>query len=289
MKTVCSILAMAIFLGGSGAQEKKKAHEVHALHDGVLIDPAEKAIFVGKAEGGIEALDITTGTTLWQTNKGDGMRWPVAVYGRTLVVRVRDNPLRIAALDLDAKGKVLWTTDPVLPEWVKGPEWMKNEKPNWIKELERTRERRDEKPGHADRRERKLDMLDKIKGTYQCEEQIEKGEFVMRWRAATVPKTKEGSGVVLVDLEAGKVRTQQLDKDRKIEERFPPSSVEWNGIVFSSAVGKHVGDWVKTYPASRRIVEGHYLLAVDKKTNKIVWERTLWEWGFKETRLVNGG
>ena len=243
------------------AEEKKKAHEVLTLQGPVLIDPAEKAIFVGNVEGGVEALDIATGNTLWQTKKEEGVRWPVAVYGRTLVVRVRDNPLRIAALDLDAKGKTLWITEPVLPAWVKGPEWMKENKPQWLREFERMDERKENKLGRPDRRELELALLDKLKGTYQCEERIEKGEFVMRWRAVSGPldpKAKEASGVVVVDLETGKFRTQPLAKDRKIEEKLPPPTVEWKGIVLSVVVGKHEGNWAKTLPASRFISEGRY-------------------------------
>jgi hypothetical protein len=258
----------------------------------VLVDPAEKAIFIAKAEGGIEALAIATGKTLWQTNKEEGARWLVAVYGRTLVVRARANPLRIAGLDLDANGKVLWMTEPVLPEWVKGPEWLKEmprrnrELPEWVPEEQRN------KPTRPDLKELGLALVDKVKGTYRCEEQIEKREFVMRWQAKTDPidaKAKDGSGVVFVDLETGKVRTQPLGKDRKIEEKGPRGEVEWNGIVLSVAVGKHVTNWFKTDPPYRGIIEGRYLEAVDKQTRRLLWERALWEWGYWETKRVNGG
>ncbi|MBM3992560.1 MAG: hypothetical protein FJ303_00140 [Planctomycetes bacterium] len=303
MKTAIHIVAIAILLGVTPSpsfatpKEKKKAHEVLTLMGGVLIDPVEKAIFVAKTVDGIEAIDIATGKTLWQTKKEEGTYWPVAVYGRTLVVRVRANPLRIAALDLDAKGRMLWMTEPVLPEWVKGPEWLKDkprhkrEAPEWVPESERA------KPTPQELLSAALDEL--VKGSYRCEERIEKGEFVMRWRAASdavffekpnsLPNAKEASGVVVVDLETDKIRTQPLSKDRRIEEHAYPPSVEWNGIDFSVAVGKHVGDWVKTLPASRRIIESRLLRAVEKKTGKLLWERTLWEWGYKETRRVNGG
>src|SRR5262249_3929771 len=162
------------------AAEKKKAHEVLALEGGVLIDPVEKAIFAAKTEGGIEAIDITTGKALWQTKKEEGKLWPVAVYGRTLVVRLRDRPLRIAALDLDARGKMLWKTEPVLPDWVKGPKWMKD-KPTG--------------KGGLDRQALESDFLDAItRGTYLCEERIEKGKFVMRWRATSQPLALRNPG-----------------------------------------------------------------------------------------------
>src|ERR1043166_655200 len=196
MKMLFNILALAIVLAGSGVglnqtiaagpAGKKKAHDVLTLQDGVLIDLVEKAIFVPKAEGGIEAIDIATGNTLWKTKKEDGTYWPVAVHGRTLGVRVRDKPLRIGGLDLDAKGKRLWITEPVLPEWVKGPEWLKevpkrNRKlPEWVPEPERSKPR----SLNRDLQLAVMDAISKARGTYRCEERIEKGEFVMRWQAA---------------------------------------------------------------------------------------------------------
>jgi hypothetical protein len=265
---------------------KKKAHDVQTLDFGVLVDPAEKAVFVPKAEGGIEAVEIATGNTLWQTPKEDGTRWAVAVHGRTLVVRVHDWPLRVAGMDLDAKGKTLWTTEPVLPDWIQGPEWV---------EGKRRRPRVPPKTLPADQRskpnpeERNQDILDELKrprGTCRFEERIEQEEFVMRWRAATAPArlgAKEGSGIVLVDLESGKFRTQPLEKGREIEAKLP-ASVEWNGLRLHVGHGKYVGDWAKTLPASRSIVEGRYLLAVETKTNKVRWERTLQEWGYTERK-----
>jgi hypothetical protein len=129
-------------------------------------------------------------------------------------------------------------------------------------------------------------ILDRLKGSYVCEERIEKGEFVMRWRAETSPleKPKAERGVVFIDLATGKLRTEPLPKERKIEEKLAPGSAQCNGMVLSVAVGRHVGDWVKTFPASRFVSEGHYLMAADKKTNTVVWQHTLYEWKYHEFR-----
>jgi hypothetical protein len=153
--------------------------------------------------------------------------------------------------------------------------------PKWVPEKER------DKPEREDIRLALPDAMTRLRGTYRCEERIEKGEFVMRWQAAATPLepgAKEASGVVVVDLGTGKFRTQPLEKGRKIEEQNPPGTVEWEGIVFSVAESKHVGDWVKTLPPSRSIIEARMLLAVDKKTNKVLWEHTLWEWGYSEKK-----
>jgi hypothetical protein len=279
MKKVFKLLALTIFLCSSGVvawrppaeafaapapEGKKKANEVMPLQYGVLIAPGEKTIFLAKIEGGIEAIDMVTGHTLWQTKKEEGMRWPVAVFGRKLVVRVRDNPLRIAALDLDAKGKMVWITEPVLPEWVKGPNWMEERNRAMLPERERA------KPDTKEIAAKEFLFEARTRGAYRCEEQIEKGEFVMRWQAATdlvdldkpsdVSKVKEASGIVFVDLETGKIRTQPLEKDRKIEEKVRSQPVEWEGIVFSVVLS----------------TDGA-LVAVDKKTNKVLWQRTVLE------------
>jgi hypothetical protein len=316
MKTVLNIFAVAIVLAGSGIvswrpgsgvgpnaeallaaaplgeERKDNAHEVLSLWGGALIDPVEKVIFVANAGGVIEAIDIATGNTLWQTQKKHGMRWPVAVHGRTLVVRERDKPLRIAGLDLDANGKTLWTTEPVLPEWVKGPKWLEDwpsrEREGREREVrERLPERQRDKP-EPELKELQLAALEKLKmGTYRCEERIEKGEFVMRWQAANA-LAEPSSGVVVVDLKTGKFRTRPLEKDRQIEEKVPPGTVEYNGTVFGVAETLDVGDWVKTLPASRSIVEARMLTAVDKKTNKVLWEHILRMRSYKEIRSVNG-
>src|SRR5262249_41096202 len=116
----------------------------------------------------------------------------------------------------------------------------------------------------------------------------EKGKFVLRWRASSqplalrnpgkAPGAKEGSGVVIVYLETGKSRAQPLEKGRKIEEKDLPAMVEWKGTEFHVGVSEGVGNWAKTLPASRFRVESRTLRAVDKKTKKFLWSRTLWEW-----------
>jgi hypothetical protein len=87
---------------------------------GGVADPAAKTAYVVNTAGGIDAIDLDKGATLWDTK--DPAR-PVAVAAKKLVAQVpvagKANVVRLVVLDTAAKGKKLSESDPItFPDWV---------------------------------------------------------------------------------------------------------------------------------------------------------------------------
>lgn len=87
---------------------------------GGIADPAAKTAYVVNTAGGIDAIDLDKGETLWDTK--DPAK-PLAVAGKKLIVQVavagKANAVRLVVLDTAAKGKKLSESDPVsFPDWV---------------------------------------------------------------------------------------------------------------------------------------------------------------------------
>ncbi|HKI03477.1 MAG TPA: hypothetical protein VKK31_15975 [Thermoanaerobaculia bacterium] len=89
-----------------------------SLHDGVVVDAASGAAYVMSRQGGIDALDLTTGNVLWQSR--DAAK-PLLVQGGTLVAQAAPSQHgKLAVVALDAKrGTVKQRVDVELPAAVR--------------------------------------------------------------------------------------------------------------------------------------------------------------------------
>lgn len=83
-----------------------------------IADPSARVGYFSSAGGGIEAIELTTGKVMWQTNEAQR---PLLVDGDHLIAQagVKRNRLRILRLDLKRKGECDLESDPVVfPAWV---------------------------------------------------------------------------------------------------------------------------------------------------------------------------
>lgn len=98
--------------------QPRKPRAVPALHDGVVVDAAAGVAYVMSREGGIDALDLTSGNILWKNR--DAAK-PLALADGTLVAQARpDRNGALALVMLDArKGNAKGRTDVQIPERVR--------------------------------------------------------------------------------------------------------------------------------------------------------------------------
>ncbi len=83
-----------------------------------LTDAARLTGFFSNGEGGIDAVDLTTGELRWRNSEAER---PLLLDGGRLYAQAgtRRNRLRVLALDLARKGEVVFESDPVVfPGWV---------------------------------------------------------------------------------------------------------------------------------------------------------------------------
>jgi hypothetical protein len=107
-------LLSALLLPGAGITAEVRAT---AFPAGIL-DPSGRTAYVSNAAGGIDALDLITGDTIWRTNEA---QVPLLVAGDRLYAQagVMRNRLRVLVFDLGQKGKCVFESDPVVfPRWV---------------------------------------------------------------------------------------------------------------------------------------------------------------------------
>lgn len=95
--------------------QPRKPRAVPALHDGVVVDAAAGVAYVMSREGGIDALDLTSGNVLWKNR--DAAK-PLALAEGTLVAQARPNRNgALALVMLDAqKGNARGRADVQIPE-----------------------------------------------------------------------------------------------------------------------------------------------------------------------------
>ena len=95
--------------------QPRKPRAVPALHDGVVVDAAAGVAYVMSREGGIDALDLTSGNVLWKNR--DAAK-PLALADGTLVAQARpDRNGALALVMLDArKGNAKGRADVQIPE-----------------------------------------------------------------------------------------------------------------------------------------------------------------------------
>lgn len=89
----------------------------HLLGDGSVVDAARGVVYVARPAGGIEALDLSTGRAVWQS---DAAAKPLALAGGALLAQDEPGPageLRLATLD-PATGSARQRLGVVLPEGV---------------------------------------------------------------------------------------------------------------------------------------------------------------------------
>jgi hypothetical protein len=94
--------------------QPRKPRAVPALHDGVVVDAAAGVAYVMSREGGIDALDLTSGNVLWKNR--DAAK-PLALVEGTLVAQARpDRNGALALVMLDArKGNAKGRADVQIP------------------------------------------------------------------------------------------------------------------------------------------------------------------------------
>jgi hypothetical protein len=110
---VAGLLAPGIAMAQSAQPRKPRA--VPALHDGAVVDATTGVAYVMSREGGIDALDLTSGNVLWKNR--DAAK-PLAVANGTLVAQARpDRNGALALVMLDAqKGTAKGRADVQIPE-----------------------------------------------------------------------------------------------------------------------------------------------------------------------------
>jgi hypothetical protein len=76
------------------------------LRHGVLVDPARAAVYLGRPKGGVEAVDLSSGRSLWAT---DGAALPLGLSGRALAAQGEEPKpgprLPLVVLDVTAGGR----------------------------------------------------------------------------------------------------------------------------------------------------------------------------------------
>ena len=84
------------------------AGDVFELVPGVVVDPRGDSVFLMKPGGGVEGVSLTTGRSLWTSERGDK---PLALSGNRLIVQVEQTVatkgLEIVVLDTTGAGAVL--------------------------------------------------------------------------------------------------------------------------------------------------------------------------------------
>ena len=90
----------------AGAAAKPGAAQAASLRDGVVVDAARSIAYVMHPKGGIQAIDLQRGTSLWRSTEGER---PLALAGNLLVAQAKpgqSGELRVVALDVRQQGAV---------------------------------------------------------------------------------------------------------------------------------------------------------------------------------------
>lgn len=180
---------------GATRQEDEPLPPVLTLPLGVA-DTANDVGYVANTSGGIDAVSLGSGATLWST---DAAAHPLWLRGSRLAARPKGdkNLLRLVVLDVRKQGAVVLRTDPLtLPEWA-------------CVGLERGR-------------------------SFSCRGRFEDdGHFVLHWEARSSPlgempgdtrKSRHASGFARFDLESGRVdAVPEGQAPRVLAARLPES------------------------------------------------------------------
>ena len=91
------------------------------LTNGVVVDTAQGSVYIMSPKDGIDAVDIATGETRWNSKEAAK---PLLVSGNRLVAQAREkspksNKLELVVLDIAAKGKRLSSSELELPNGVR--------------------------------------------------------------------------------------------------------------------------------------------------------------------------
>jgi hypothetical protein len=115
---LCGLLAACFVLLTSTAAVAAPG-EGAALGDGVVIDTGRSIAYVMHPKGGIQALDLATGASLWRSKAAER---PLALAGNLLVAQARPGErgeLRVVALDVRKRGAASAEADLPLPSGVR--------------------------------------------------------------------------------------------------------------------------------------------------------------------------
>jgi hypothetical protein len=90
------------------------------MREGVVVDPVNKQAYVMNPKGGIDAIDLSRGTSLWHTDRAAK---PLALIGDRLIAQVEpkqgDNTLEVAVLNVKNQGERIGGSSNKLPAEVK--------------------------------------------------------------------------------------------------------------------------------------------------------------------------
>lgn len=95
------------------------AGDAVAMRDGVVVDAARSVAYVMSPKGGVEAVDLRHGASLWRSTEGER---PLALFGNLLVAQAlpgAQGELRIVALDSRQKGVRAAEADLPMPSGVR--------------------------------------------------------------------------------------------------------------------------------------------------------------------------
>lgn len=111
-------LAAFLLTFALGVQAAEKPQGA-TLRDGVVIDNARSIAYVMHPKGGIQAVDLARGATLWRSSGGER---PLSLAGNLLVAQARPGEhgeLRLVALDVRKRGAVSAEADLAMPDDVR--------------------------------------------------------------------------------------------------------------------------------------------------------------------------
>lgn len=91
------------------------------LMNGVIVDIVKELVYIMNPNGGIDAIDLQTGETRWNTKEGTK---PLLVFGNHLVSQAgarspKSNKLELVLLDTDAQGQRVSSSELELPKKVR--------------------------------------------------------------------------------------------------------------------------------------------------------------------------
>jgi hypothetical protein len=113
--TLLAVFLFTFALAAQAAGKPAGKPQAASLRDGVVVDTARSIAYVMHPKGGIQAIDLARGTTLWRTTGGER---PLSLADNLLIAQARpgeNGELRIVALDVRKRGTVSAEADLGMP------------------------------------------------------------------------------------------------------------------------------------------------------------------------------
>jgi hypothetical protein len=103
----------------AGAWAPTHANGIVELRDGVVIDPGAQALYVMNPDGGIDAVSLASGTTLWHSDEAER---PIAASAAGILAQADATEAGVLKLALlDRSGRLLESTTVTLPDGAEAP------------------------------------------------------------------------------------------------------------------------------------------------------------------------